>query len=115
MTTLTAPAQTDVNAIDSAAVAMANRNPQLAQAAFKGATLVIYGHVELFQPPVNNCVATVASSNGAGRYEILTTGDGLTCECPHFTFGNPPAATVAGREQRFCKHIAAYFIARKTR
>lgn len=89
---------------------MIDRNPQLERAAWKGAELVIANGVEIFDVPVNNCFGMVASSDGIGRYAILSTAAGFECGCEHFTLGEPPTATVGGREQRFCKHIAGMFL-----
>ena len=94
-----------------AAERVISRHPQLERVTWKGVEILTSGGVEVLTPPVNNCLAMVASSDGAGRYAITTENGFISCQCQHFqSFAAP--MTDSGR--MICKHIMAYQLAMYT-
>lgn len=88
------------------------RHLQLERITWKAVEIVANNGVEIFPGAHNGVAAMVDSSDGFGRYAIISTEYGPTCQCAHFQEGYAPL-TESGA--RYCKHIMAYQLHLTTR
>lgn len=89
----------------AAATGVIEKHPQLERVTWKAVELVISNGVELVM--ANGIQAMVKSSDGYGRYAVLSDNGYTACQCEHFTSFSAP---MTEQGNRYCKHILAYHL-----
>jgi hypothetical protein len=95
-----------------AAQQVIDRHPQLERRTWKAVTKIIDGAVEIIPAPTDGVYATVASSDGMGRYNITNIDGYWACDCIDFTGFSAPMTDTGSR---FCTHRIAYHLYLKTK